>query len=321
MAASPLDISSLQLLHAVGEHGSITAAARATGVSQPAASQHVRRLERRLGTALVERVGRAARLTPAGAALARHGESLNATLRAALLEVEALAGLRAGVVRLAAFPSSTATLVPTALAALRAAHPGLTVRLAEVEPPESLAMLRAGECDVVLAFSYPGIDRGAAERAGQGDAAATGADDAARLVTTHVLDDVTTVALPADHPLAEVTGLELAQLARDEWIAGCPRCRQHLLSAAHASGFTPGITYATDDYSAVLGLVSAGLGVALLPGLVRPIAQRHPGVVVREVGGVSVRSVQALTSPDLIRVPAVAATVAALRDAARPLPV
>lgn len=316
MAASPLDIASLQLLHAVGEHGSITAAARETGVSQPAASQHVRRLERRLGTALVERVGRAVRLTPAGAALARHGESLNATLRAALLEVEALAGLRAGVVRLAAFPSSTATLVPTALAALRAAHPGLTVRLAEVEPPESLAMLRAGECDVVLAFSYPGIDRGS----GQGDAAATGADDAARLVTTHVLDDVTTVALPADHPLAEVTGLELAQLARDEWIAGCPRCRQHLLSAAHASGFTPGITYATDDYSAVLGLVSAGLGVALLPGLVRPIAQRHPGVVVREVTGVSVRSVQALTSPDLIRVPAVAATVAALRDAARLLP-
>lgn len=318
MAASPLDIASLQLLHAVGEHGSITAAARETGVSQPAASQHVRRLERRLGTALVERVGRTARLTPAGAALARHGESLNATLRAALLEVEALAGLRAGVVRLAAFPSSTATLVPTALAALRAAHPGLTVRLAEVEPPESLAMLRAGECDVVLAFSYPGIDPGA-ERDGHGDVAAVGEDDAARLVATHVLDDVTTVALPADHPLAGSDGLELAQLSTDEWIAGCPRCRQHLLQAADASGFTPGITYATDDYSAVLGLVSAGLGVALLPGLVRPTAQRHPGVVVREVGGVSVRSVQALTSPDLMRVPAVAATVAALREAARPL--
>jgi molybdate transport repressor ModE-like protein len=311
VAASPLDIASLQLLHAVGEHGSITAAARETGVSQPAASQHVRRLERRLGTALVERVGRTARLTPAGAALARHGESLNATLRAALLEVEALAGLRAGVVRLAAFPSSTATLVPTALAALRAAHPGLTVRLAEVEPPESLAMLRAGECDVVLAFSYPGTE--------YGDVAAVGQDDDARLVATHVLDDVTTVALPADHPLAESDGLDLGQLATDEWIAGCPRCRQHLLQAAEASGFAPGITYATDDYSAVLGLVSAGLGVALLPGLVRPIAQRHPGVVVREVSGVSVRSVQALTSPDLMRVPAVAATVAALREAARPL--
>nr|WP_284252571.1 LysR family transcriptional regulator [Litorihabitans aurantiacus] len=306
-------MGSLRLLQAVAEHGSLTGAAHAIGISQPAASQHVRRLERRVGTALVERAGRAVRLTPAGAALARHGDTIGATLRAALLEVEALAGIRAGVVRLATFPSSTATLVPRALAMLRQDHPGLTVRLVEAEPPESLALLRSGECDVVLAFSYAGLDDDAGALA---DGAADAADDAPGLVRTPLIDDVATVVLAHDHPLAGQSRLHLSDLAQEEWIAGCPRCRDHLLRAARAAAFSPDVSFATDDYSAVLGLVAAGLGVALVPGLVRPVAERHPGVAVRDVTGVSVRRVHAATSADLMRVPAVAATVAALREAA-----
>jgi DNA-binding transcriptional LysR family regulator len=301
-----LDVAALRLLQAIGAHGTLTAAAEALRSSQPAVSQHVRRLERRLGIALLDRSGPRVRLTEAGQVLARHGAGLAAAVRAAGAEVQALAGMRAGRVRLVAFPSSSATLVPAALAALRAAYPGLSVTFAEAEPPESLAALRAGDCDLALAFAYPGVGLG------RGD------DDLAGLVSRHLLDDPTFVALPTGHPAAAALQLDLADLADETWIAGCPRCRGHLLASAAARGFAPAIAYETDDYVAVLGLVAAGLGVALLPGLVRPTALRHPGVVVRAAAGTSSRAVHAVTTPDLLRVPAVAATLDALVGAAVP---
>jgi len=303
MGLMDLDVGSLRMLRAIADTGTITGAAEALGVGQPAVSQHVRRLERRLGTALLDRSGRSVRLTEAGEALARHGATVGAALRAATAEVQALTGLRSGRVRLVAFPSSSATLVPRALVALRASHPGLSVTLDEAEPPEALRKLRSGECDVALAFDYPGVGLGRGE------------DDLAGLVTRHLLDEPTLVALPASHPAAARDDLSLADLADEPWIAGCPRCRGHLLSSADACGFEPQIAYATDDYVAVLALVAAGLGVALLPDLVRPIAERQPGVVVRRAAGTSQRTVHAVTPPDLLRVPAVAATLDALAAA------
>jgi len=303
MGLMELDVGSLRMLRAIADTGTITGAAEALGVGQPAVSQHVRRLERRLGTALLDRSGRSVRLTEAGEALARHGATVGAALRAATAEVQALTGLRSGRVRLVAFPSSSATLVPRALVALRASHPGLSVTLDEAEPPEALRKLRSGECDVALAFDYPGVGLGRGE------------DDLAGLVTRHLLDEPTLVALPASHPAAARDDLSLADLADEPWIAGCPRCRGHLLSSADACGFEPQIAYATDDYVAVLALVAAGLGVALLPDLVRPIAERQPGVVVRRAAGTSQRTVHAVTPPDLLRVPAVAATLDALAAA------
>lgn len=293
-----LDVGALRMVQAVAEHGTLTAAAASLGVSQPAVSQHLRRLERRLGTALLDRSGRSVRLTEAGRVLARHGATVTAALHAAASEVGALAGLRAGVVRLVAFPSACASLVPHALADLRRHHPGLSVTLVEAEPPESITLLTSGDADVVLTFAYePDAPR----------------DD--RLVHRRLLDDPTLVALPVDHPAA--TGpLALADLAHETWIAGCPRCRGHLLTAGRAAGFEPRIAYATDDYPAVLGLVAAGLGVAVLPGLVRGTAAGVPGVVLRPAAGTSHRHVHAVTTPDLLRVPAVAAVVDALARAA-----
>ena len=306
-ARASVDVGGLRMLRAIADAGSITGAAATLGVGQPAVSQHVRRLERRLGIALLDRSGRSVRLTEAGEVLARHGATVGAALRAADAEVAALAGLQQGTVRLAAFPSSSATIVPRALAALRRRSPGVAVTLDEVEPPESLRLLRAGAFDVVLAFAYPGVELGRGE------------DDLVGLVTRHLLDDRTTVALPADHPLAGADEVDLRDLRDAEWIAGCPRCRGHLLAAAAERGFRPTIGYATDDYVAVLALVAAGLGVALLPDLVGPVARRHPGVVVRPAAGTAARDVHAVTTPDLLRVPAVAATLAALASSARAL--
>lgn len=297
-----VDASALRMMRAIAEAGTISGAAIVLGTSQPAVSQQVRRLERRLGTALLERVGRGVRLTEAGLVLAHHGAAVASAVAAASEEVAALTGLRAGRVRMVAFPSFSASLVPPALALLRSRHPAVGVQLSEAEPPEALVELREGRADVAVTFSYD---------------AGTGAADVEGLVTRRLLEDPLWLALPEGHPLVEAPSDDLwfAALADETWIAGCPRCRGHLLDLCAAAGFEPGIAFATDDYVAVLGLVAAGLGVAVLPGLVLDTVQRQ-GVVLRPVTPASSRRVQAVTTRDLLRVPAVAAATRALEDVA-----
>ncbi|WP_426560770.1 LysR family transcriptional regulator [Angustibacter sp. McL0619] len=299
-----IDVNALRVVRAIGDEGGFTAAANALGYSQPAVSQLVRRLEQRIGTPLVERHGRSVRLTEAGQVLARHAVTVQAALDTADEEIAAITGLRAGRVRVMAFPSSSASVVPRALADLRARHPGLQVTFSEGEPPQSLAALRSGECDVAVAFTYPGTGAG------------RDVDDLAGLLTVPLLDDELHVVLPADHPLADQRRIGLDQLRDQPWIAGCPRCRGHLMSLAERDGFTPRVEFETDDYVAVMGLVAEGLGVALVPGLVLRTTT-HQAVVTRPLHPTSLRSVLAVTTSDLRRVPAVDALITSLQSASR----
>lgn len=298
-----LDAAGLRVMRAIAQHGSFTAAAHSLGYTQPAISQMVRRLEQRTGTALVERTGRNVRLTEAGTLLADRAGTILDLIEKAEAEVSAIAGLQAGRVRLMAFPSSSATLVPRALARLRASHPAVTVQFSEAEPPESLAALRRGDVDLAVAFSYEGNDPGRGE------------DDLGGLVVLDVLTDPVMLVLPKDHELAGQDAVDLVTLGSDRWIAGCPRCRGHLLTLAHRAGFDPEVAFETEDYVAVLGLVAAGLGVALVPHLILTTVS-HPDVVVRPVHPPSRRVIQVVTTPDLRRVPAVSATLEALSRSA-----
>src|SRR4051812_11879604 len=153
---SVIEARHLRVLRAVAATGSFSAAGRELGCTQPAVSQQIKALETSVGTPLLIRSGREMRLTQAGEALVRHAAGILAGLTAAEEEVAAIAGLRAGRVRLVSFPSGSSTLVPTALAALRAAHPGTRVFLEEAEPPQSVGLLREGDCDIALAFRYEG---------------------------------------------------------------------------------------------------------------------------------------------------------------------
>ncbi|MFF8385790.1 LysR family transcriptional regulator [Streptomyces kanasensis] len=288
----------LRVLRAVAATGSFSAAARELGCTQPAVSQQMKALESSTGTPLLIRTGREMRLTQAGEALVRHAAGILAGLTAAEEEVAAIAGLRAGRVRLVSFPSGSSTLVPTALAALRAAHPGTRVSLVEAEPPRSVEMLREGDCDVALAFRYAG---GAAEW-----------DD---LVVRPLLTDRLVGLVPEGHRLAGAGSVAIGELADEPWIAGCPRCRRQLVDVCEGAGFTPRIDFATDDYPAVVGLVGAGLGVAVLPELaVESVRPRGARTVVVEPA--VEREIVALTLPDLAQVPAVAATLDRLAEAA-----
>lgn len=273
--------------------GSFSAAARELGCTQPAVSQQMKVLEASVGTPLLVRTGREMRMTQAGDALVRHAVGILAGLTAAEEEVAAIAGLRAGRVRLVSFPSGSSTLVPTALAALRDAHPGTRVSLEEAEPPRSVEMLREGDCDVALAFRYEG---------------AAGAEEWDDLVVRPLLTDRLVGLLPERHPLAHAESLAIGELTEEPWIAGCPRCRGQLVEVCEAAGFTPRIDFATDDYPAVAGLVGAGLGVAILPQLAID-SVRPRGVRTVALEPAVRREIVALTLPDLAQVPAVGATL------------
>jgi DNA-binding transcriptional LysR family regulator len=289
-----IDAAGLRVMKAIADEGSFTGAALALGYSQPAISQMVRRLEQRTGTVLVERVGRNVRLTEAGQVLARHAVAVLSALDAAEEEVAAIAGLRAGRVRIAAYPTAAATLVPPALVALRAAHPAVEVTLDEQEPPEALAALRAGEVDLAVTFRYPEAPP----------------DPGHGLTVMSLGDDAIDIVVPASSGAApsassSSSSFRLADLAGETWVAGCDRCRAHLVDAGRRAGFDPRIAFTTDDFVTQQALVAAGLAVAAMP---RSTLDAHAdaGLYAGSCPDLGVRHIEVVTAADPLP-PAVAA--------------
>jgi DNA-binding transcriptional LysR family regulator len=319
-----LDVTRLRVLVAVARYGSVTAAARALNYAQPSVSHHLARLEAETGTKLIQRAGRGIRLTDAGRLLAERAAEVIGRLDAAENELAAYTGLRAGRLRLAAFPSALGTIVPAAAAALREHQPSVDLRLTEAEPPEALRMLRAGYVDVALVFRYSPDAPGADGPGGQDREAASGLpdDEVGSIDVTEGLRErlllqeevhLVTSAQGAAEPSADLSGY-----ARHRWIAGCDRCRANLLRQCALAGFTPKIAFTTDDYIAVQALVAADLGVSTLPALCLRAA-RHPGIRTVPIPGAH-RYVFAVRYGDPPDPPTVSLLMEVLRAAAAPPP-
>jgi DNA-binding transcriptional LysR family regulator len=286
-----LSVNRLRVLDAVARHGSVTAAAKELHYSQPSVSHHLARLETETGAQLLQRVGRGVRLTQAGQLLADRAAEIIGRIDAADAELSAHVGLSAGRVRLAGFSSAIGSLVPRAVAALAAKHPGVQVTLTDMHPPEALELLRAGTIDVALIFRYEETEP---------------EPEGVRL--HHLLDDPV-------YLLSTRRVRGLASLREATWIAGCERCRSHLLSLCEEEGFEPRIGYTSDDMVVMQALVAAGLGVATLPGLALR-SHRLEGIVATELKG-SPRHVYAATYGEPPDPPATAALLAALASAAK----
>ena len=300
-----LDVTRLRVLVAVARHGSVTAAARALNYAQPSVSHHLSRLEAETGALLTQRAGRGVRLTDAGRLLAERAEEILGRLDAAENELAAHVGLRAGRVRLAAFPSALSTLVPMAAARLEAENPGLDLTLAEAEPPEALRMLRAGYVDVALVFRHyqDGVTVSPPGDADEGTRSRLLLDDPIHLVTRAPAASPDARGTTAGEPPLPARP-DLADYADHRWIGGCERCRSYLVWQCELAGFSPNIAFTTDDFVAVQALVAAGLGITTLPGLALRAA-RHPGIQAAPLPG-SHRQVLALTYGEPPEPPAVA---------------
>lgn len=279
--------------------GSYSAAARALGYTQPAITQQMKALERAVGTPLFIRVGRRMRLTEAGEALSRHAGVILGSIETARQQMSAITGLRSGRVRVCAFPSAGATLVPEALARLAVEHPGIRVELQESEPPESLERVVRGECDISLAFTYPGLREQVPPE----------------LVEIPLMEDQLTVLLPVGHPMAWRRAVKLDELAHERWIAGCLRCRSNFLHECAELGFAPDIVFTTDDNLVIQSLVAEGLGIAMVPGLVLSFLA-HERVTGRALDPASRRQVSAYVLREHLEIPATVRVTDSLREAA-----
>jgi DNA-binding transcriptional LysR family regulator len=271
-----MDLGRLRMLVAVAREGSVTAAAEALHYAQPSVSQQLAKLEAEVGVPLLQRMGRGIRLTEAGRLLVDRAESLLKQVESVHAELDELAGLRTGRVRLAAFPSALATLVPLAAARVTERYPAIELILVEAEPPEALSALRNNDVDIALIFEH-------------GDPPQRDRRDT---TMTPLLDEPLYVVTPEQRSWKGPRA-ELSTYAGTRWIAGCERCREHLVAACGRAGFSPIVEFETDDYVAVQALVAAGLGVSLLPGLTL-VANRHPGVRLDRIEGMRRQVVAAM---------------------------
>ena len=299
------DVKQLRVLRAVAQHGSFSAAAAALSYTQPAISQQIAALEKRAGTTLVDRGSRGVRLTDAGEALVEHAEVVIARLAAAEAELEAIAGVRGGRVRMSSFPSAGASLLPPAVALFSQHHPAVELTFVEQEPEDAVQMLRAAELEVALVFEFRGMSPPEFERMFEG------------IELCHLIDDPMYLALPREHPAARKARVRLQDVRDDTWIQNDttgPCGRLHLAACA-AAGFEPRIGFQSDDYNVVQGLIAAGVGVSLLPALA--LTNLREDIVVRSLGSKApTRRIAAATLAGRYMSPATHAMLDILAEAA-----
>ncbi|MGC1815606.1 MAG: LysR family transcriptional regulator [Solirubrobacterales bacterium] len=297
-----LNVQRLRVLREVLAQGSFSEAASALNYTQSAVSQAIATLETEAGVPLIERDRRGVRPTTAGERLAEHAGRILTQLEAAEAELGAIAGVEGGELRLASFPTAGATLMPLAIAAFRSAHPEVTLSLVEGEPEELIPRLRDGEFDLGLIFEFEGTGE-----LGPG------------LRSARLFEDPMKLALPKGHRLARKEQVALADLSDDAWVqtSEASACARHVVRVCRAAGFEPRVSFESDDYLTVQGLVAAGVGVALIPQLALSQTVSYD-IAVRELQPDGpVRHVVAATPGTGVSLPAAAAMLEILRDTAR----
>ncbi|MFB6814095.1 LysR substrate-binding domain-containing protein [Streptomyces sp. NPDC056347] len=260
------DVKKLRILRTLRDRGTVTATAQALMMTPSAVSQQLSGLSRQLGVELLEAQGRRVRLTDAAHLVLRHAEAVFAQLERADAELTGYLRGEAGEVRIAAFSTAVPALVVPAIQRLRAEpRPGPHVRVREAEAGQAYELLAAGDADLALSLA----------------AHAPAAHDP-RFAVLPLLADPLDVALPARHRLAAAPALRLADLAGDPWIyGGSGPWSQITTAACEAAGFVPEQAHSASGWTAILAMVEAGMGVALIPRMASAERRDRDGVVLR----------------------------------------
>ena len=290
-------IQQLRLLREVATRGTIAAAATAIGYTPSAVSQQLARLERTVGTPVLERVGRNVRLTDAGRELVAHAGELLAGIEEAQVAVERIRSEARGELLLSVYESVGSTLLAPLLTRLADRHPDLRLRTVFLDPDDAIESLAMGELDLAFTIDYA-------------HAPAPLRHDVIREL---LLDDHFSLVVPDDDPLAGPT-VGLDQVAERPFIASpanlsCGRC---VVMACRQQGFEPDIVHQLDDYPTTLQLVAAGVGVALVPSL--GLVNTPPGVRAIPLRDPLSRQVQLAYRAASADRPAIAAVRGALAD-------
>ena len=272
-----LDPRRLLTFREVARQRSFSRAAESLSLTQPAVSQQIRALETQLGERLIERGRSGFALTAAGELLYEHADALSARLRLAERQLdEAIAEGRRRL-RIGAFPTALAVLVPGAIAELSEAGGLLEAGVLQGSDVELAPGVRDGSLHVALCFQDAAAPR-------------TEPDGTQRV---DLLEEPMLVALGRRHRLAGRRRIRLAELAHDRWLAAGPDGL--IAHACRAAGFEPELAFLTDDPVAINGLVAANLAVTLVSQL---LAGSFRGVATPAIAGAPVRrTIYALAPP------------------------
>lgn len=263
-----LDVKRLQVLLAIVEEGSVTAAAGALGYTPSAISQQILRLEREAGQPLLERHARGMQPTEAGLVLAGHARKVLRHLSAAEADLAEIAGVRRGTLALGTFPTVGSSFLPVAVQRFRQLYPAIALTIRSEREDALLRMVEQGEVGMSLLWDYD-----------------WNRVDDSELVLTELFTDPTVLIVSADHRLARRRrGVTMADVVEEQWIirAGGHPVVEVLERSAVAAGFTPRISFQANDYQEAQAMVSVGLGVALAPRTAT--VNQHPGVKVVPLG-------------------------------------
>ncbi|WP_433256757.1 LysR family transcriptional regulator [Streptosporangium sp. CA-135522] len=246
-----IDVQRLGMLREVARQGSFSRAAAALLLTPSAVSQQIAALERTLGTPVVHRSTRGVALTEPGRMLVEAAETISAELRHAQERIDRLTTGRT-TMTIATFTSGGRHLLPAALARFTAEHPDVELTVLEREPEDSLPMVREGQADIALAYHF---DKPLPIRPGE----------RSRLTWTPLMDDPMSIVMPAGHPLAGRSSVDLAEVATERWVLGCLKTGDFLQRYAELAGFELRVSAATTDYFFAQTMVAAGVGIALIP--------------------------------------------------------
>ncbi|HEY2794807.1 MAG TPA: LysR family transcriptional regulator [Micromonosporaceae bacterium] len=297
-----MDTDTLEVFRAVARLGSLTAAAVELAYTQSAVSRQIAALEVEFGARLFDRLPRGVTLTEEGRLLLDHSAAVLDRLAAARADLEHLRTLQTGWLRVGAFPTAMAALVPRALADFRAEHPSVRTSVVEGLTPSLLERVADGSADVAVV-----------------SAAADDAIDATRFDLHHLMDERMLVAVPRTHRLARRRVVRLTEFADEAFIAGSFEPEHTLLRATLPSGFRPRIDIVCAEWTGKFGCVAAGLGVALIPALAVRGTPSDLALLRLHRDDESVRRIHAVTAAGRTAPPAVPAFLALLRKTAHAL--
>lgn len=269
-----MELRHLRYFLAVAEEQSFTRAAERLHVAQPALSVQVRKLEEELGVALLDRSRRAIRVTEAGEVLATETRKLLTGLERTVDAVQRTGAGEVGRLAIGFVPSAAHDALPPLLRAYRASFPAVRLDLHERAPDDLVRELHEGRLDV--AFLYLPFDD-------------------PTLATTTLAREQFVVALPEGHPLARTKRVRVEALTEEPFVLparhGMPGLHAQVLEICREAGFAPRAVQ--EDVwlvQTILGLVAAGVGVALVPAGAQATARR--GVVFRPLRGRTAHEVE-----------------------------
>lgn len=298
-----MDLQRLRTLRELHRRKTMSAVADALLISASAVSQQIALLEADVDMKLIERRGRGVTFTPAGLKLVAHAENILGLVEVARTDLAELKQTIAGEIRIAAFPSAAATIVPAALKMTQERYPHLDVILTAMEPSEGLAALRAWQTDLALIDDLT---------------AASGVTDE-RVDRIPLHEDELFAILPASHALSTAETVTLQDLHEEKWALDVAshvysdvireRCRQ--------AGFEPQVKGFCNDFEVVLALIRAGCCISVMPGL--RLRHMERDICVKRLSPPISRSIMMAVRANERRNPAVAVVVDALQQAARGL--